>query len=48
LLHAVDERAEAIRVLNEKYIYDNRVKQLSLEIRQLIDDYHNGEEGAED
>ena len=46
MLQTIDELAEAIYTVNQKYVYDNRIKQLSLEIRRMIEAYHN-EEGAE-
>lgn len=46
MLHSIDELAEAIYTVNDKYVYDNRIKQLSQEIRQTILNYNN-DEGAE-
>lgn len=46
MLSSIDELAEGIYTVNEKYVYDNRIKQLSLEIRKMIEIYNN-DEGAE-
>ena len=46
MLRSIDELAEAIYTVNDKYVYDNRIKQLSQEIRQTIINYNN-DEGAE-
>lgn len=46
MLSSIDELAEGIYTVNEKYVYDNRIKQLSLEIRKMIESY-NDDEGAE-
>lgn len=46
MLSSIDELAEGIYTVNEKYVYDNRIKQLSLEIRKMIESYNN-DEGAE-
>ncbi len=45
MLHSIDELAETIYTVNEKYIYDNRIRQLSKEIRELIEAYNS--EGVE-
>ncbi len=46
VLGSIDELAEDIYTVNEKYVYDNRIRQLSLEIRKMIESYNN-DEGAE-
>lgn len=46
MLSSIDELAEGIYTVNEKYVYDNRIRQLSLEIRKMIESYNN-DEGAE-
>ena len=46
MLSSIDELAEGIYTVTEKYVYDNRIKQLSLEIRKMIESYNN-DEGAE-
>ena len=46
MLSSIDELAEGIYTVNEKYVDDNRIKQLSLEIRTMIEIYNN-DEGAE-
>ena len=46
MLSSIDELAEGIYTVNEKYVYDNRIKHLSLEIRKMIEIYNN-DEGAE-
>ncbi len=42
-LRSIDELAEAIYTVNQKYVYDNRIKQLALEIRKMIENYDNSE-----
>ena len=42
-LRSIDELAEAIYTVNQKYVYDNRIKQLALEIRKMIEKYDNSE-----
>lgn len=42
-LRSIDELAEAIYTVNQKYVYDNRIKQLALEIRKMVENYDNSE-----
>lgn len=46
MLESVDAMAGAISDVNDKYVYDNRIRELSSEIRRVIEAYNN-EEGAE-
>ena len=49
MLRSVEELAEAIYTVNEKYVYDNRIRQFSAEIRKVIEEYQLSEgEEAED
>ena len=44
MLSEVNELAGAIYTVNDKYVYDNRIKELSLQICKLVERYGEEEE----
>lgn len=44
MLREVDELASAIYTVNDKYLYDNRIKELSLGIHGLVEGYGSEKE----